>query len=103
MIELDDDHRYQLVGNAPDLQDEDAEGVILEFLPLGREGAKTEDEVIGACKAANVGRDAASRTLRRRCDEDNPDRPVERGRSVIPSYKGYGYSRRHDLFAKDES
>lgn len=103
VIELDDDHRYQLVGNAPDLQDEDAEGVILEFLPLGREGAKTEDEVIGACKAANVGRDAASRTLRRLCDEDNPDRPVERGRSVIPSYKGYGYWRRHDLFAKDES
>ncbi len=98
VLELDQDHRYQLVGNAPDLQDEDAEGVILEFLPLGREGAKSEDEVIGACKAASVGRDAASRTLRRLCEEET----VDRSRGVIPGYKGYGYWRRHDLFREAE-
>ena len=93
-IELDDAHRYRQVGEGPGVLEHDVETVILDCLPLGPEGARREDDVIAVCKARDIGRDTASKTLRKLCDPADSGRPVERDRGVIPEFQGFGYWRR---------
>lgn len=96
-IELDENHHYRSVGKGSAVAEHDAETIILGHLPLGRDGAKSEDDVIAVCKEQGIGRDTTSKTLRRLCDPADQYRQVDRACNVIPGFKGFGYWRRAEM------